>query len=532
MKRTLALILTGLIVLSLAACAPGATTTTATTAAGTTAKATTAQATTLDNKYAIPFKQTVTIKLLGQMFAPYKAEQNDIYNELEKRCNVDLQFEWAPTEGFKEKVSTMLSSNSLPDMFRPGVDLSTLIKEGAVEPLDDYLKYAPNYTSQIAADDMSYVKNASDGKMYELFYIFDLKPVNVLAIRTDWRNNLNLSEPKTWDEWVTVWKAIRDGDPNKNGDNNDEIPWVESGTNYTSLLPVWGIKSNGTFYADEKGTYALVYDHPRYKEYLTAMQMLYKEGLVDKEAFTRTATDAAQLFNTNVAASGWVSIVRPQHTTATLAKTIPDAVLAPVLPIVGPYKDQLIQTRGKFANSWVVSYKAKKDGKMEQIMSFVNYLYGTEGSLLLNFGIEGKHFTMVSGKPVLKEEYMDSTFVKAREAGLIPQTFLFSWSGEMYSQVVTKNKKIEELPLADQLMAQGMTMYKDLFFSAPATLRTDAWGKYSTDVLAKVNELKASCISGKITVDQFFTEYKKLGSAGIDEINKQAQAAWNLVSKK
>jgi putative aldouronate transport system substrate-binding protein len=530
MKRVLALLLVCLLVMTVAACAP-AETTKSTTAGGTTPAATTAQATTTTNKYAIPFKDKVTISLLGQMFAPYKAEQMDIYNELEKRCNVDLVFEWAPTEGYASKVSTMLSSNALPDMFRPGVDLSTLIKEGAVEPLDAYLQYAPNYTNQIAKEDASLVRNASDGKMYEMFYIFDFKPVQVYAIRTDWLKNLNLTAPKTWDEWVAVWKAIRDGDANKNGDANDEIPWVESGTNYSSLLPVWGITSNGTFYNDAKGTYALVYDHPRYKEYLTAMQMLYKEGLVDKEAFTRTATDAAQLFNTNVAASGWVSIVRPQNTTATLSKTIPEAVLAPVLPIVGPYGDQLNQARAKFANSWVLSYKAKKDNKMESIMSFLNYVFSEKGSLLMNFGIEGTHYTMVNGKPVLKDDLLDSTFVKTREAGLIPQTFLFSWSGDMYTQVITKNKKYEDLVLADRLMIDGTTMYNKLFFTAPATLRTEAWGKYSTDVLAKVNELKASCISGKITVDQFFTEYKKLGPAGIDEINKQAQAAYVLVTK-
>ena len=59
----------------------------------------------------------------------------------------------------------------------------------------------------------------------------------------------------------------------------------------------------------------------------------------------------------------------------------------------------------------------------------------------------------------------------------------------------------------------------------------DIIGSTTLAITAKVNELKASCISGKITVDQFFTEYKKLGPSGIDEINKQAQAAYDLVSK-
>jgi putative aldouronate transport system substrate-binding protein len=538
MKKLIILILVALLLVTSAACAPAATSTTTakpTSTTATTGATTTATTTEARSPYLVPFESQVEITLLGQIFAPYKAEQRDIYDEIEKRCNVKLTFEWAPSEGYASKISTMLSTASLPDMFRPGLDIPTLIKEGAIEPVDEYLQFAPHYSGMIESKDGSYVRNAADGKMYQLFYVFDFKPFQVLAIRMDWLDNLDLNVPVTWDEWVTVWKAFRDNDANKNGDANDEIPFTDppmwTRGSMSSLLSVWGIKSNGVFYYDDSGKYELVFDHPRYREYLTAMRMLFTENLADKEVFTRTAVTAAQLFNTNVAGSGWVSIVRPQNTTATLSQTIPEAVLAPVVPMVGPYGDQYAPARNKFSNSWVVSYQAKKADKIGYIMGLLDWIFSEEGELLMNFGIEGTHHTVVNGKPVLVDDLMDSTFVKSREAGLVPQPFLFLWSGEMYKQVIAKNKAYDDLPLADQLMIDGTTLYNDYFYTIPATLTTEAWGQYSTDLMARIDELRANCITGKISIDDFFAEYGKLRSAGLDEINKQAQVAWDLVTR-
>jgi hypothetical protein len=101
----------------------------------------------------------------------------------------------------------------------------------------------------------------------------------------------------------------------------------------------------------------------------------------------------------------------------------------------------------------------------------------------------------------------------------------------MYKQVIAKNKAYDDLPLADQLMIDGTTLYNDYFYTIPATLTTEAWGQYSTDLMARIDELRANCITGKISVDEFFAEYGKLRSAGLDEINKQAQVAWDLVTR-
>ena len=43
-------------------------------------------------------------------------------------------------------------------------------------------------------------------------------------LRQDWLTKLGLSKPGTISEWHTVLKAIRDGDPNGNGEK-DEIPF-------------------------------------------------------------------------------------------------------------------------------------------------------------------------------------------------------------------------------------------------------------------------------------------------------------------
>ncbi len=121
-------------------------------------------------------EEPVEIKILAQIWAPYKEEQMDIFREIEKACNVKFTIEWAPRDGFNERVYSTLASGQLPDLIaRQGLSESSLINEGAIVPLDDYLQYAPNYVAAIGEDKAS-LTNASDGYLYPISSIIDIQP--------------------------------------------------------------------------------------------------------------------------------------------------------------------------------------------------------------------------------------------------------------------------------------------------------------------------------------------------------------------
>ena len=41
---------------------------------------------------------------------------------------------------------------------------------------------------------------------------------------------------------------------------------------------------------------------------------------------------------------------------------------------------------------------------------------------------------------------------------------------------------------------------------------------------------RAKCVTGEITVEEFFKQYEALKPLGLEAINQDAQAAWNLVN--
>ena len=102
--------------------------------------------------------------------------------------------------------------------------------------------------------------------------------------------DLGMKEPETWEDWLAYWRAVRDNDLNGNGDPSDEIPVAFAGgtdgeRSLTMLMNAFGIAaSNDTqFCVLEDGTYTMVYEHPRYPEYLEAVTGLYAEGILRVE---------------------------------------------------------------------------------------------------------------------------------------------------------------------------------------------------------------------------------------------------------
>ena len=102
---------------------------------------------------------------------------------------------------------------------------------------------------------------------------------------------------------------------------------------------------------------------------------------------------------------------------------------------------------------------------------------------------------------------------------------------EQYLQVVTGGKAREEMAQGALNMLDAFVINDEIFVSQPPTLNTEAWAQYSPDLLPKLEELRAKCVMGDITVDEFFAKYDSYRSAGIDEINRQAQAAWDSLTK-
>lgn len=474
----------------------------------------------------------VEFSYMGNIWDPHPQDGNPVFDEMMKRTNTHIDFQWYPNANYEEKVGVTLASNKIPDVIYGG-NVPSLVEQGAIIPLDDLLeKHGQNILKAIGQEDLKFVRQANDGKIYHIPTILDFPPAYAMQIRKDWLTNVGIEKtPETWDEWKTAWKAFKEQDANGDGDATNEIPYA--GDIY-SLMPAFGLNvaDKFGFVEDKDGNYTLAYELPEFRLFLEEMRNLYQEGILDKEFSTRGTfvnnTELEKVFQANLAGSGMTWAANTRTTTEVLREIDKNAALIGVKPVKGPEGHQGIPQRKRVSGSAAITIAGEE--KAEDIIKFFDYIFSPEGEKLMSYGIEGVHHEMVDGKPQLKAPYNES-FKTAREAGLNFTPLPHVFSGDAYMQLTLGGKKVEELSEPMKMFYDALTAGQDNFFVPTPVLSTEAYAEKQAMIFPKIESLMAECVIGKISVDDFYTEYAKLKPIGLQDILDQGNVAWKAISK-
>ena len=218
--------------------------------------------------------------------------------------------------------AVLLAGGNLPDAFMGSICFSEtdiLTNTGSFIALDDYIdEYMPNFKKIMEEDPtMKALAYSADGHIYGLPSKKPCRPTvaNQMFINKQWIDNVGMSVPTTYDEFVEVLRAFKEQDANGNGDPNDEIPF---GQGYADSVMFFGLPFGTTIGAD--GTYMMAIQDGQpvylpttenYKNAIKAMNTCYKEGLIDAEIFTEdTSMRDAKLMNETPivgCAPGWTA---------------------------------------------------------------------------------------------------------------------------------------------------------------------------------------------------------------------------------
>ena len=489
--------------------------------------------------------EPLTITALGIHFNQYPTEFDGCYYlpTVEKYTNVHLQVDWRPDSDWNTQVATALAGgiDNLPYLIRPGTyGVAALANEGAIVPLDDYLDLIPNIVAAVGEERFADWK-AADGHFYTIPTIVNVPGSQSTAVRKDWLDKLNMDVPTTWEQWKAYWYGVRDNDMNGNGDTTDEIPIVlEMGQNgersLHALLNAFGIKasSDAQFCVLDDGTYTMVYEHPRYREFITEMQQLYADKIIDQEFATRYQADMYNTMSGNLA--GTVFTWAEQcavHSETLIANGVEDGLYLTCAPITGPYGDQYIQKRQGITGNWCITAKAEADGKVEDILKFWNWMFSDEGVMLYNYGIEGYTYTMVDGKAVINPEITAAGFNDYRTLGLEFEPVGGNWQNDAFMQCVFSGKTVDELTVPRKSFYDGLNEHgvnDGKYYAMPPTLETEAYVEYRAELITSgVCALRDQCVAGQLSVDDFFAKYEELKGRGLQDIIDQGTEAYALI---
>lgn len=308
-KRMVSLSLAAILLASsLTGCGSGGETPTTqpqTTTTGTTQQGSqgTDEATTEGGSY-FPLSSPINITIAGVRedgFVPF--EQCNAFKELEGQTNVKVTWLDWPQSQQKEKRNLAFASGDLPDAFYGSwsLDKPDVVKyggEGLLLPLNDYLNetYMPNF-SRILKErpELMTALAVPTGEIYVLPTLNEngvSQTNDTMVINKEWLEKVGKPMPATTDELFDVLMAFKEaGDLNGNGKDDEIALSFRYGEGNTGLFGLMGF--TGIVYNNKNSRMAMKDGVPvfapatdEYKEYLTYLNKLYVNGLLDREAFT------------------------------------------------------------------------------------------------------------------------------------------------------------------------------------------------------------------------------------------------------
>ncbi len=227
----------------------------------------------------------------------------------EDKTNIHVEYQEVPDSGMKERVSLLLASNEVPDMFLTSTitpaDNILYGTQGTFIPLNDYIeKYGMEFKKITEQNpDMLKSISAADGNIYGLpninaafhtFYFFKS------WINQQWLDKLGLKMPQTTTEFENVLKAFKENDANGDG-ANDEIPMMGAASKESVYNYVYPFLLNSFVYFDnthlslENGKVTFVSNTDAFKKGITWIRSLFAQGLIDETSLTQTADQYKQV---------------------------------------------------------------------------------------------------------------------------------------------------------------------------------------------------------------------------------------------
>jgi len=316
-------------------------------------------------------KQPITIKVMGQKSATH-GEWKDmkLFTNMEKITGIHMEFDTPIQSAYLEKKNLALASGDVPDVFLAGVinvnDEEAYGPQGMFLPLEGYVdKYAP--TLKKTFDQIPEAKKmsiATDGHMYSLPYIADTKTRAsvILYFNMDWLSNVGMKKPTNVDEFYNVLKAFKEKDPNKNG-KQDEIPL----SYFKSATAAFTGQSGGVGFdvKDDKVVYNPI--DPNFKDFVTYMNKLWSEGLIDKDMFTQTVQQMSAKYK-----EGKMGISSTSLSNVVVAGQPANYELIP--PLTSSKNSKLVAPKLNFTStgSFVITNKCKYP---EAMMRWIDVMY-------------------------------------------------------------------------------------------------------------------------------------------------------------
>ncbi|GIP40202.1 ABC transporter substrate-binding protein [Paenibacillus sp. J31TS4] len=453
-------------------------------------------------------------------------DQLKVVQDMEQLTNIHINWD-ASDQGYQEKKNLMFASGDLPDAFFGSGSLtdSDILKygtQGMLIPLEKLIdQYAPNIKKMLEKQpDVKKVITAPDGHIYSIPTVIT-EGANelgeVLFVNKQWLDKLGLSVPTTTAEFEQVLKAFKDKDLNGNG-KKDEIPFSFVNGNQLNgifgLYGAFGLPDNASHIMQKDGKVSYIATRPEFKEATAYFHSLYKQGLIDPEAFTQ---DRNVYFSKGRGKDGPVfgaftgynaeNVVGPEN-----AKSY-----VPIAPLKGPQGHQLVNMYEILAVSKMGFAITSSNKHVPETMRWIDTVFDERHSVEWQFGPVGVNFKETNGD---KYEYLPTPAGMSYDDFRCTEAPCFGGTGaileDTYKKIELSDKiktRLSYLQIYQPFMKKH-TLPAGMFFTVEDS---DRLSVLDTDITGYVKKKQSQwVIDGNIDAewDGYLAQLKK---SGLDE---------------
>lgn len=449
-----------------------------------------------------------------------------------EKTGIDLQV------SYFSDFNLLVASGEYPDIitgswnsYAGGIDRA--IEDGVIIPVDEYLaEHAPDYLAALESEE-AYMKQARTAQGYiPGFYMLRSKPAlnsYGMIVRSDWLDKLGMEVPTTKDEFYNMLVAFRD-------QMGATVPFsvtlstLKNIGNYGLLTSSFGLANTAFYHVDGKICYGPM--QPEYKDYLTWLNQLYVEGLLDKNVLTLdTNTQNSNIMNNLSGVLAGYGSGGMGNIMTTMKSVNPEFQLAGMPSLVLNEGDRALfgQRSDSVAQLTAITSACKN---VEAAVEFLNWGYTEEGRRLMYYGVEGISYEVIDGYPYFTD------YVKNNPDGLpfaqalsqydySPANGPFLANGDYsiqtYSDAQKNALKVwQDNDCGDHYVATVI---------GPAPEYADEYSFIKSEVDTYVSENFALFITGERSLDEFDAYLDTLKSMNVDRMVEIYQAAFDAFNK-
>lgn len=388
------------------------------------------------------------------------AVRNDwpVAQAIKARTNVTIDFEPVPVSGLNEKKKILMATSSIPDIMQLNSNEARENgPDGVFLRLNDLIdKHAPNIKRVMEEYPETKVTNvASDGGIYSVPHIGEQNAFNFsFMARRDLMEQYGIKDPSTPEEFYEMLKTFKKHHPDSHPFSTRffHLNWVSTIDEFVKMFTgIGGIQG----YNPQTDRFEFAANHEGFQDAIVFLHKLYTEGLMDPEiAFIQLAQwEQKMLTGKSFVTFDYRTRADSMSKTALEANSTSTYNLTAIKPFAVQGQKYYTFESPVVRNDHNVALSPSISDPVTAI-KLLDYFYTDEGSTLTQLGIEGKSYTVESGKYKLANA-VDSVVLR-RDYGAGNEGFSF----------FGKDKLVESQPLSKRIQ-QVVEMYEGHVIKGP-----------------------------------------------------------------